>query len=173
MSRTRAGAARPTAGVGGAAVDVTDRLTRQTGRVVLVDQNNIPVGTVAALAPLYVRDDITATTWVAGSVTAPAANAVIADSGAVPNSGDWDFDIQIGLADITLTLGKCLLLEHRNAANGATIRTLAMVPQQGVIQLSIRRYTMVLNERLRVINGAVAGAAASVYQAAIGRRIAL
>jgi len=46
VSRTRAGAARPAAGIGGAAVDLIDRLTRQVGRVVLVDITNTFVGDV-------------------------------------------------------------------------------------------------------------------------------
>jgi hypothetical protein len=41
VSRTRAGAARPTPGIGGAAVDVTDRILRTLGRVVLVDVANL------------------------------------------------------------------------------------------------------------------------------------
>lgn len=116
------------------------------------------------------REDIVPMTWVSGITTAPAANVVIADTGQL-TAGDYDFDVHMGIADSTAAVGKCLILEHRNAANAATLFNLALISQQASQVYRIRRYTIATNERLRVINGAVAGAAASRYHGAIGRRV--
>ena len=116
------------------------------------------------------REDSVPMSWVSAVVTAPAANVIIADTGALA-AGDYDFDVTMAIADTTLTAGKVLLLEHRNAANNATLQTLAICVQQGAIDKQIRRYTLALNERVRIIQGAVAGLAASRYVGAIGRRI--
>jgi hypothetical protein len=125
---------------------------------------------MAADGTAKAREDIIPMTWVSGITTAPAANAVIADTGQL-TAGDYDFDVQMGIADSTAAVGKCLILEHRNAANAATLFNLALIPQQDSQRYQFRRVTIATNERLRVINGAVAGAAASRYHGAIGRRV--
>ena len=106
----------------------------------------------------------------AGIVTAPAANAVIADTGALA-AGDYDFLLAGGVSD-TVAVGKGLVVEHRNAANGATLFTLGSCGAEDGLEFWLIRYAIVLNERVRVIAGTVAGAASSRYQARIARRVA-
>ena len=117
------------------------------------------------------REDALPMTWVSVKSAAPAANAVQADTGALA-AGDYDFDIQLSVGDTTAA-GKGLVIEHRNAANAATLQNLGGCGDQGcAIQVRLRRYTLAVNERIRVIAGTAAGAAGSMYISAIGRRLA-
>ena len=109
-------------------------------------------------------------TWVSVKSAAPAIGAVQADTGALA-AGDYDFDIFLTCSD-TVAVGKGLVVEHRNAANGATLFNLGGSAPSGSQAIQIRRYTMALNERIRVIAGTAAGAANSMYISAIGRRVA-
>lgn len=115
------------------------------------------------------REDSAAMTWVSLKSAAPTANAVQADTGALA-AGDYDFDISVICSD-TVAVGKGLVIEHRNAANSATLQVLGGVAPSGTFQFKIRRYTIATNERIRVIVGTAAGAASSMYISAIGRRI--
>ncbi|HEY2936940.1 MAG TPA: hypothetical protein VGJ25_10085 [Gaiellaceae bacterium] len=130
---------------------------------------SLPVVLASDHSLIKAREDTAAMTWVSAVTTASAAAAVIADTGALA-AGDYDFDVRIAGGGV-VAAGKVLLLEHRNAANGATLQTLAMVGATEPLALTLRRYTLALNERLRVIVGAVAFAAAERAQAAIGRRL--
>lgn len=116
------------------------------------------------------REDTAVMTWVSLKSAAPAANAVQADTGALA-AGDYDFDIYLSSSD-TVAVGKGLVVEHRNAANGATTHNLGSVPAGVALKIELRRYTLALNERIRVIAGTAAGAASSMYVSSIGRRIA-
>lgn len=116
------------------------------------------------------REDVAAMTWVSAKTAAPAVNSVQADTGALA-SGDYDFDITLSASD-TVAVGKGLVIEHRNAANGATIHNLGSVPAGAVQQFRFRRYAIGANERIRIIAGTAAGAASSMYVSAIGRRLA-
>lgn len=116
------------------------------------------------------REDLAAMTWVSLKSAAPLASAVQADTGALV-AGDYDFDIFLCTSD-TVAVGKGLVVEHRNAANSATLQTLHAIPAGMSDNIRIRRYTMATNERLRVIAGTAAGAASSMYVSAIGRRVA-
>lgn len=107
--------------------------------------------------------------WVSAKSVAPAANSVQVDTGALA-AGDYDFDINLAAAD-TLAVGKGLVVEHRNAANGATLFNLGGCVAGQPMRLQFRRYTIVTNERIRVIAGTAAGAASSMYISAIGRRL--
>lgn len=127
---------------------------------------DVNVGAVAAT--IKAREDTAAMTWVSLKSAAPALNTVQADTGALA-AGDYDFDVLLAASD-TVAVGKGLILEHRNAANGATLQTLGGIPAPGQQWFQIRRYTMALNERMRVLTGTAAGAAASMYVSAIGRR---
>lgn len=128
-------------------------------------------GSPAAIASAwYVRDGYPAMTWTSLKSAAPAANAVQADTGALA-AGDYDVDIHLAVSD-TVAVGKGLVIEHRNAANNATLANLGGVtPNGGAGRFIFRRYTLALNERIRVIAGTAAGAASSMYISAIGRRL--
>lgn len=107
-------------------------------------------------------------TAVGASNVAPAANAVQADTGALP-AGTYDFIIVLMVSD-TVAVGKGLIVEHRNAANGATLAVLGGVSAPESITYTTR-LTLALNERVRVIVGTVAGAASSRYVSSIHRRL--
>lgn len=116
------------------------------------------------------REDLAAMTWASARNIAPAANAVQATTGTLA-AGDYDFDILLAVSD-TVAVGKALVVEHRNAADSATLQNLGgCTPNGGAVQLALRRYTIAANERIRVVVGAVAGAATSLYVSAIGRRV--
>lgn len=121
----------------------------------------------AAVVP--VRETVTAMTWASVKSAAPAANAVQATTGAL-SADDYDFDIFLAVAD-TVAVGKGLVVEHRNAADNATLFNLGgATPNGGAVVIPIRNYTIAANERIRVIAGTAAGAANSMYVSAIGRR---
>lgn len=171
-------------------VDVSDRDARLLGRVKNLDstgavidpalKGQLPAALVGGrldvnlgaqgVTPLKAREDTAAMTWVSVKSAAPAIGAVQADTGALA-AGDWDFDINLTASD-TIAVGKGLIIEHRNAANGATLQTLGGIDGANSQYIPIRRYTLALNERIRVIAGTAAGAAASMYNSAIGRRVA-
>jgi hypothetical protein len=90
---------------------------------------------------------------------------VIADSGALP-AGDYRVQVLIGYAD-TLAAGKCAVIEHRNAANAATVDQLGAVPAGDSREIIIERLTLAASERIRVVNDAVVGAAGSVVVATV------
>lgn len=115
------------------------------------------------------REETAAMTWVSARVAAPVANSIIVDTGALA-AGEYDFDAALCAAD-TITVGEGLILEHRNAANAATLHNLGLVGSASSLQLRLRRYTIAANERLRVISGTAAASASSIYVAAIGQRL--
>ena len=114
------------------------------------------------------REDSSAMTWTSLKSAAPAANSVQADTGALV-AGEYDFDISLSASDTAV--GKGLVIEHRNAANSATLQVLGGVPAGGAVQFKFRRITIATNERIRIIAGTAAGAANSMYVSAIGRRL--
>lgn len=122
-----------------------------------------------AQTQLKAREDAAAMIWASVKSVAPAANALQATTGALL-AGDYDFDIHLCASD-TVAVGKGLVVEHRNAADGATLFNLGAVPAGGFMRIELRRYTIATNERIRVIAGTAAGAASSMYVSAIGRRV--
>jgi hypothetical protein len=143
-----------------------------TGTVAL--SGTVPVSgpltdTQLRASPVKAREDLGVMTWSSLKSAAPTANAVQADTGALV-AGDYDFDIQLAASD-TVAVGKGLVIEHRNAANAATLQNLGGIAPSGGAQFRLRRYTLATNERLRVIAGTAAGAASSMYISAIGRRL--
>jgi hypothetical protein len=100
----------------------------------------------------------------AASVAAPGAGAAIVDTGQLA-AGTYRVEIVAAFAD-TLAAGKALLVQHRNAANGANIWELP-APAGQPLAFTIERLVVADNERVRVINGAVAGAAGSIASALI------
>lgn len=105
-------------------------------------------------------------TWATNKAAAPAIGAVLADAGALP-AGLYDFQIHLVCSD-TPAPGRGMVVEHRNAANAATLKDLGGATPETTVDLYIRNYRLALNERLRVIAGTAAGIAASMYVSAIG-----
>lgn len=97
--------------------------------------------------------------------TAPAAAAVVTDTGALP-AGDYTIDVELDAAAV-LAAGKALIVEHRNAANSATVKQLGGCSAGQSRTLTIRRLTLAANERVRVVVGAVAFGAGETATAAI------
>ncbi len=107
----------------------------------------------------------TPTAFVSGQVTAPAIGAVIADTGQLA-AADYVVAFVLSIAD-TVAVGKRIDVQHRDAANAATLKILGSTPAPTGLWAETRRYSIALNERVRAVNG-VAGAASSVYTATIG-----
>lgn len=102
---------------------------------------------------------------VGAQVVAPAAAALIADTGALP-AGDYKVELDLDAA-AALAAGKQLIVEHRNAANAATLRQLGACTAGASKSVTIARVPLAANERIRVIVGAVLFAAGEVATAAI------
>ena len=99
-----------------------------------------------------------------GSVTAPAASAVIADSGAMA-AGNYLVIVDLSSTGVA-GVGKYMIVEHRNAGNTATLRSVIMaVPNTHRIEWP--KLVLAANERIRVINSPTAGAASEVYAAMV------
>lgn len=97
--------------------------------------------------------------------TASTAGTVIADSGALP-AGDYTVDVELDAAGV-VAAGKGLVVEHRNAANSATVKPLGGCAAGASRTLTIRRISLAANERIRVIANAVAFGAGETAIAAI------
>jgi hypothetical protein len=100
-----------------------------------------------------------------GQATAPTAAQVVADTGALA-AGVYDLEITLGFSGV-LAAGKHLSVEHRNAANAANIAQLGLAPAGTGGSVYLTRVVVALNERVRVVVGAVAGAVSEVAHATI------
>lgn len=96
----------------------------------------------------------------AGVVTAATAAQVIADTGPLP-AGTYFVEVTM-TNDGVAAAGKHTQVEHRNAANAATVNVKGGCDYDGAIQLIFRRVVLALNERIRVVQSAVVGAASEV-----------
>lgn len=103
-------------------------------------------------------------TVAAGQATASAIGAVIADSGAMP-AGTYRVELRLS-ASAVRAAGKQLQVEHRNAANAATVALLHATPGEPV-DSEFHRVVLALNERIRVVVGAVAMGAGEIANAQI------
>lgn len=81
---------------------------------------------------------------------------MIADTGALA-VGNYRAEVALGFSGV-LAAGKHVMLERRNAANGATLETLALCPAGFAQSFVFERVPLAANERLRVITGIVAAA---------------
>jgi len=99
----------------------------------------------------------TVSAFVGATVTAVGAGVVIADSGALA-AGDYRVVAHLG-ADGVTAAGKAIVLEHRDAADTATVRVLARCPFGDSLAARIDRVTLAANERVRAVAGSVAGGA--------------
>jgi hypothetical protein len=106
-----------------------------------------------------------APTVASGQATAPAIAAVIADTGALA-AGVYDLEITLGFSGV-LAAGKHLSVEHRNAANAANVFQYGLCPAGASKTVYISRVVVAANERIRVVVGPVAAAAAEVTHATI------
>jgi hypothetical protein len=102
---------------------------------------------------------------VSGKTVTPGAAAVICDTGAL-SAGEYDFYFAMSESD-TAAAGKGLIVEHRNAANSATLQTLGGCPAGDSSAFSLQGYGVGDQERIRVVQGGVAGAASSEAAASI------
>jgi len=91
-----------------------------------------------------------------GTAAGPAANTVVADSGALP-AGDYDIWANLGTAgQANAGTFAIVALQHRNAANAATLATLLQIVvntngQRGFGSLPQTGYRLAINERIRAI----------------------
>lgn len=104
-------------------------------------------------------------TVAAGETTASIAAALIADTGQLA-AGTYMVEVVLGFSG-TGAAGKHLAVQHRDAANTGTVSPLGLCPAGGAIGLAFERVVIAANQRIRVVVGAVAAAAAEVTQAQI------
>ena len=91
----------------------------------------------------------------------PAANAVIADTGALA-AGDYRVSAYLG-ASGAVGAGKSVVLAHRNAANNADVKILGICPCGDSGAVAIARITLAANERIVIRAGSAATVAAEEY----------
>lgn len=95
--------------------------------------------------------------------TAPAAGALLCDSGALAVAGKYRFRATVATTD---TIQNLIQVAHRNAANSADLE-LADIQAGPSSQAEIDAlFTMAVNERV-VVRNLIVGTAAKVYQANI------
>jgi len=103
-----------------------------------------------------------------GTANNPAAGTVIADTGQLA-AGTFDILLHMTLAGRMNVAGDLFIIEHRNAANAATLATLLQIVSVGgavnFVQdaaMPLVGYTIATNERIRAINpGLMLGALAA------------
>lgn len=98
-------------------------------------------------------------TVASGQATAPAASAVIADTGPLP-AGTYLVEVRMS-GSCVRTAGKQLEAQHRNAANAATVNILHTTPGEPA-ETETFRIVLAANERIRVVVGAVLFGAAEI-----------
>ena len=101
----------------------------------------------------------------AGFATAPAAAFVLGDTGALA-AGTYLVEVTMGAAG-SVAAGKDIRVEHRNAANASNVNVLGLCPSSQALYLRRERVVVALNERIRVVVGAILFAAAETTQAEI------
>jgi hypothetical protein len=90
----------------------------------------------------------------AQSAAAAAAGTVVADTGPLA-AGTYLVEVVAAVLGVA-TAGVGLVIEHRNAANSANISTLGGVGGgSAALDTEINEVTVALNERIRVVVGAV------------------
>lgn len=102
-----------------------------------------------------------APTFFSAVAAAPAASAVIADTGAL-TAGSYRVE-WCCVAQDTVAVGKGMVVEYRNAANAATLHRLGGCAAGSSEDGETRRITVLVGERIRIIAGTAAGAASSQY----------
>lgn len=116
----------------------------------VVSLGNVVNPTVDTRTPSWRAGDT-----VFGQAVSPAQNTVLADTGALP-AGTYDVFSYLEYTGAG-TPGSLFILEHRNAANNATLATLLSLASDGggnsfhIATLPTIGYELGLNERLRTI----------------------
>lgn len=115
--------------------------------------------------------DFTSAGVFSGSLSAPAGNTVVVDTGALA-AGTYDIQGHLSYSADTAAVGTPMSLQHRNAANNATLAELLTIPSANVfssmtLALPLMGYVIGLNERLRVLSPSVALVAGSSVSASI------
>lgn len=107
-----------------------------------------------------------ATPWLStfGQVTAPAAGALIADTGNL-DLNPYFFQFCLCVSD-TVTVGKRIDLQWRNDIDTVTVQILASTPAATSLYGMTGAKNLTVNQSVRAVAG-VAGAASSVYTASI------
>lgn len=146
-SAARRGAATKPAGPRGTTTVVPNPANPQL--IVIADDQAVKVGGFPLADP----------TVAGGQATASAIGAVICDSGPMP-AGKYLVEIRAS-ASCVRTAGKQLQVEHRNAANAATINILSATPGEPLVTETFR-IVLALNERIRIVVGAVAMGAGEI-----------
>jgi hypothetical protein len=134
------------------------------GGSLTIDSAQLPAALSGSTA-LKVTQVDRAPTMGSGLSAAPAASAVIADTGALA-AGNYRIEWNCAALD-TVAVGKGMIVEYRNAANSATTQRLGGCVAGATNSGSMSRLTVALNERVRIIAGTAAGAASSQYVAFI------
>lgn len=99
---------------------------------------------------------------------APAAGAVIADTGALP-AGKYDIEVTMAVLAAAAP-GQGVIIEHRNAANAATLNRLGGTSAGCSEQIFVNDWVLALNERIRVVAGTQNIAATGEVQAMVRAR---
>lgn len=155
----------------------SDGLTDAQLRATPVPVSGPATNTELRATPLPVSGTVTANvaqpgpmTVVGGKTTAPVANTVLADTGALA-AGDYEIRAQVTNEEVSM--GFRCEIAHRNAANNADIRVLSFFcpygSQVGAQQLQLPRYTLAASERI-VIRNTIDGSAAKIWFAMIATR---
>lgn len=99
--------------------------------------------------------DFTSANVFAGSAIAPAANTVVADTGQLP-AGTYDVLAHLSISGIIAGSG-VITVQHRNAANAATLATILSQMMQGGVEVHVNLslpllgYQIATDERIRLI----------------------
>lgn len=97
----------------------------------------------------------------AGAATDPAAETVVADTGQLP-AGTYDVQSAISfVGSFAIPPSAAISLQHRDAANLATLATLLILPAFNLVvslatELPQIGYVLAVNERMRITTGGAA-----------------
>jgi len=131
---------------------------RLTGQVGLLDFSDVvtPVFLIGSRGINFAGDLPTfgSASTASGSIFNPAADVVIVDTGPLP-AGIYDVSSNMSFAASTALASTAFVLEHRNAANTATLASLITLSITNVVLAStdtLQRvgYELGVNERLRI-----------------------
>jgi len=128
---------------------------------------NVIQQTVEVLTPSFRSTDI----FSGGQLVAPAAGAVLADTAALPAG---TYDVKMGFSSDDGANQNEIQVQHRNAANTATLAVYSLVSATGRVGIAQTwweyGYELAINERLRIVNVLVS-AAGTAFSAIIFARL--
>jgi hypothetical protein len=140
---------------------------------VVIEVTRVPLLDVRHAMPIMAASPLNVAgppgSWLTGKQTAPAAGTVIADTGAL-NAGDYELRA-LACASALEGLDNDIELQHRDAANAVTIKSLVLpiAPNMPPAVVEVGRFTLAAGERIRLVN-VLAGSAGCDYSASIWRR---